>query len=88
LLAGKINGSTYDGECCCLSGTVVNGARINNGPQEADRVNCIMSVRDSGRPIERFFLGISIGDTPENNQAAKLVFEWIGEFERLIGAKS
>jgi hypothetical protein len=84
LVEGRIDGSTYDGECSCLSGTLHSGAIKNDGPQEKDRIKCIMDVRDSNRPIERFFLGINKGDTPENNQAAKIVLEWIDEFEKLI----
>ena len=84
IIDGKINGSTYEGECCCLSGTLVNGARATNGPQEALKINSICSVRDSSRPIERFFLGIKTGDTPETSQFSKLALEWIEEFEALI----
>ena len=29
---------------------------------------------------QRFFLGINQGDTPENNQFAKLAVEWIDEW--------
>jgi hypothetical protein len=84
LIDGKIDGSTYTGECACLSGTVFQGAQVNNGPQQKDREKLIMSCRDHSRPIERFFLAIRPGDTPENNHAAKLVMEWIEEFETLI----
>ena len=84
ILDGKIDGSTYKGECACLSGTTFKGAEVNNGPQQKEREDLIMKCRDSNRPIERFFLGIKPGDTPENNQPAKLVIEWIEEFEKLI----
>lgn len=80
---GKIDGSTYSGECTCLSGTVEKAAIQNNGLQQKEREKLILSCRDSGRPAERFFLGIRPGYTPENNQAAKLVMEWIEEFEGL-----
>ena len=84
IIEGKIDGSTYDGECACLSGTLVNGAKFHNGPQEPVIIKSIMSCRDSGRPIERFFLGIKKGDTPETNQVSKIVLGWLEEFESYL----
>ena len=84
IIDGRIDGSTYDGECACLSGTLINGAKITNGKQEKEVIKKIMDCRDSSRPIERFFLGIKIGDTPENSQVSKLALQWIEEFEILI----
>ena len=86
IIDGKIDSSTYEGngECYCLSGTLYTGAVKQDGPQEAERVDIIKSCRKAERPAERFFLGIKPGNTPENNQASKLVLEWILEFERLI----
>jgi uncharacterized protein YjbI with pentapeptide repeats len=77
ILAGKIDGSTYEGECACLCGTLEksNSEKI----QQA-----IYGLRNSYRPIERFFMGIKPGDTPENNQFAKIAMEWIEEFEGYI----
>jgi len=86
IIEGKINGSTYDGECACLSGTLINGATISNGPDETLKKKLILSCRDSSRPIERFFLGIKVGDTPDNSQFSKLALEWLEEFESLINA--
>jgi uncharacterized protein YjbI with pentapeptide repeats len=87
VIEGNINGSTYEGECACLSGTLFNAATENNGKQEAERKGMILSVRDANRPIERFFLGIKKGDTPENNQFSKIVLEWIIQFEFFISSK-
>lgn len=84
IIDGKIDGSTYDGECACLSGTLFNGATKNNGPQEPIVKAKIMSCRNAARPIERFFLGIRNGDKPETNQFSKLALEWLEEFEQLI----
>jgi hypothetical protein len=84
IIDGKIDGSTYKGECACLSGTLYNGASSNNGPKEKQFKDQILNCRDANRPIERFFLGITKGDTPENNQFSKLALEWIEEFERII----
>jgi uncharacterized protein YjbI with pentapeptide repeats len=84
IVNGNIDGSTYDGKCACLSGTLANAAKHNNGKEEGKRIKSIMDCRDSSRPIERFFSGIKKGDTPENNQVSKLVLEWIEEFETLL----
>lgn len=84
IIEGKIDGSTYDGECACLSGTLENAAKKNNGPLESKIVNQILGCRDSGRPIERFFLGIRPGDTPYTNQFSRLALEWLDEFSGLI----
>jgi len=80
LINGEIDGSTYDGDCCCLSGTLCKNS--NN-----EKLDLILSQRDSLRPIERFFLGIKIGDNPENSQFSKLALDWINEFENLINVK-
>lgn len=74
ILAGQINGSTYEGECACLCGTIEKSGRFNGA----------CDMRDYSRPIERFFLGIKKGDTPENNQFSKLAYEWIQEFKGFI----
>ena len=87
IIEGKIDGSTYHGECACLSGTLVNGAKKSNGKQEQNVVDSIIKCRSASRPIERFFLGIKIGDTPENSQFSKLALEWVEEFESLIGVQ-
>jgi uncharacterized protein YjbI with pentapeptide repeats len=85
VIEGNINGSTYDGECSCLSGTLHRGAIVQDGPQEEVRKGIILQARDSYRPAEMFFLGIKQGDTPDNSQFSKLVLDWITEFETLIG---
>ncbi len=85
IISGKIDGTTYEGDCACLSGTLYNGATLNNGLMENEIKESILSCRDAGRPIECFFLSIKPGDTPENSQFSKLAFEWLEEFETLIG---
>lgn len=84
IIDGKIDGSTYEGACACLSGTLYNGAKITDGPQEEKVIKTIMDCRNSNRPIERFFLAINEEDTPETSQFSKLALEWIEEFELLI----
>ncbi len=77
LIEGKIDGSTYIGNCCCLQGTMANIKNINYEE--------LPTKPDSSRPIERFFLGLRKGDTPENNQVSAIVKEWIEEFAKEHG---
>src|SRR5690606_17304135 len=72
LLDGKIDGSTYHGECACLVGTFANIKRISTDQ--------LVVKPDSSRPIERFFLSIRKGDTPDNNQVSAVVRDWLVEF--------
>ncbi|KDC48059.1 pentapeptide repeat-containing protein [Bordetella bronchiseptica] len=73
LKAGRVDGSTYRGECACLVGTLANAREVSYGSIESLEPN-------SSRPIERFFLSISRGDTPETNQFSKLALEWAEEW--------
>jgi uncharacterized protein YjbI with pentapeptide repeats len=77
LVEGKIDGSTYEGECACLCGTLEK----SNSSEIRQRIH---GLRNPSRPIERFFSLIRPNDTPENNEAAKIVIKWIEEFEQLI----
>ena len=73
LIAGTINGSTYEGECACLVGTIANVAKC--------KYTALPHLTpDSNRPSERFFLAINKGDTPETNQVSKLAVEWIDQW--------
>lgn len=71
--AGQINGSVYTGECACLVGTIANQLRT-----DYRRIPGIFA--DGSRPIECFFMAIKSGDTPETNQVAAIVAEWITEW--------
>jgi hypothetical protein len=73
LFSGKVNGSTYEGECACLVGTIAHVRGCNY--EHIDGLK-----PDSTRPIERFFLAIRPGYTPENHQVAKVVAGWIDEW--------
>jgi len=84
ILAGKINGSAYDGECACLNGTLSNGAKKLKGKIGEEIRKSVMGCRDANRPIERLFMNIKPGHTPKNNKYSKLVFGWLEEFEHLI----
>jgi hypothetical protein len=76
LRAGEINGSTYEGDCCCLVGTiaVVKGCNYNKIPGIEP---------NSSRPAERFFLSIRKGHTPGNSKKCKEIEGWILEWIEL-----
>jgi hypothetical protein len=73
LKEGRVDGSTYEGECACLVGTIAN-------IQETRYNNLKFVSPNSLRPVERFFMGIVRGDTPETNQVSKLAVEWCEEW--------
>ena len=70
---GRVDGSTYQGECACLVGTIANIRHVYHSDIDGLRPN-------ARRPAERFFLGISTGDKPENNQLSALAVEWCEEW--------
>lgn len=69
---GKIDGSTYTGDCACFVGTLANvkGIHYTN-----------LTVRPhADSPTEKFFIAIRKGDTPETNKVSAIVADWITEF--------
>ncbi len=75
LEAGKVDGSTYDGECACLVGTMEHAA------QNSSRLDVLAQIpRDASRPAEVFFQRIRPGDTPSNSPDAALASVWVREF--------
>jgi len=70
---GKINGSTYQGECACFVGTIANIKHC-----EYTDLNGLKA--DSSSPTEVFFTTIKEGDTPENNGASKIAAGWVETF--------
>jgi uncharacterized protein YjbI with pentapeptide repeats len=73
LIDGKVDGSTYSGECACLVGTIANarGCGVDEIPG---------LVPNSARPIEAFFTAIRPGDTPDKSEVAKLALAWTEEW--------
>ena len=69
LEGGKVDGSTYEGACACLVGTIANIRGCN--------YHDLGIKPDGSRPAEQFFMQIKAGDTPETNPAAKMAFDWI-----------
>src|SRR3990167_4985107 len=77
LIEGKVDGSSYQGKCACLVGTIANAKKCD--------FKAIKGLApDADRPAERFFLAIKEGNTPKNNQVAKTVVFWIDEFVALL----
>jgi uncharacterized protein YjbI with pentapeptide repeats len=72
LIEGRVDGSTYQGECACLVGTIANVRHANYKE--------IGIKPDATRAAERWFMGIKKGDTPEANQISKITVEWLDEF--------
>ena len=72
MMRGRIDGSAYEGECACFVGTLANVAGCFYR-------NLAGIEPDSSSPIERLFLGISKGDTPETNPISKMVVKWLDE---------
>jgi hypothetical protein len=70
LVEGRVDGSTYTGDCACLVGTIANvrGVAVATLP------------RDSSRPAERWFLAIGRGATPETNPVSAITLGWIDEW--------
>jgi len=80
LISGRVNGSTYEGECACLVGTIANVRGV--------QYNVLGSglVPNPSRQIEQWFFGIRKYDTPENNQKSALAVQWLDEFSGLLDA--
>jgi hypothetical protein len=71
--AGKVDGSTYTGECACLVGTIAKVRGV-----AYDDLGVLRP--DSTRPAERWFAKIRAGDTPVTNPsaafAAAVIAQW------------
>ena len=70
---GRIDGSSYEGTCACLVGTIANA-------RQCGYRDIVTLPPNSARPAERFFLGIHTGDTPATNQFSKLAEEWTADW--------
>jgi len=83
LKEGRVDGSTYTGECACLVGTLAHA-------RHTDERGIPGLSPNSSRPAERFFMGIHKGATPETNQLSALALqwceEWYGRMQAAFGA--
>jgi hypothetical protein len=50
----------------------------------ANESTAVALAPDCNRPIERLFLVIKTGDTPETNQVSRLAVEWLDEWTASI----
>ena len=80
IIAGKINGSSYTGDCACLAGTIAKHRGLDNisSGDEIKENGCVF-VADSSSPRERWFMMIAPGQNPENHQPAKVALDWVNE---------
>ena len=80
LVADKINGNLYEGECCCLVGTIakLRGISVQTQCWFYPLERAIRA--DPERPAEQFFASIREDETPETNGYAKLALSWIDEW--------
>jgi hypothetical protein len=78
---GKVNGSTYEGECACLVGTIANAKSVPYATLDHNASN----------PAEKWFAMIKTGDKPGDDSgggfASKMALEWAEEFCVLNGIK-
>ena len=70
LMDGRVDGSTYEGDCACLVGTLANVRHC-----KYDQIQGL--APNSSRPAEVFFAAIRKGDVPVKSQHATLALEWI-----------
>ncbi len=73
MVGGKINGSTYQGDCACLVGTIANVRGCSYQSIEGLKP-------DSYRPIEKWFTMFSPGHTPKNHGGMKVTLGWLDEW--------
>jgi hypothetical protein len=73
LVEGRVDGSTYEGTCACLVGTIANARHCF--------YRAISDLApNANRPAERWFLAIREGHTPETNPVSAITLGWIDEF--------
>jgi hypothetical protein len=91
LVDGKVNGSTYSGECSCLVGTIATARGCPFDPEKtlpAELSGGVSPITlDSSRPAEMWFLAIREGNKPgddtEGGFRAGLAVDWIDEWTEL-----
>lgn len=80
IVEGRIDGSTYTGECACLAGTLAHARHFDlNGVKEIPTDCRLLFVLKSSSPRELWFANIRRGDTPKTNQCAKIALDWVEE---------
>ena len=72
IVAGKIDGSSYSGDCSCLAGTIAKASGI----QDYKGTDIGDFRASASSPREIWFASIRTGDTPETNPASAIALEW------------
>ncbi len=77
LYRGLMDGRQYGSieSCGCFLGSAAKKARLSVD----DFCKKLGIKKNADSPAEKWFMGVSVGDTPENNYAAKKGVEWIEE---------
>lgn len=73
LASGRVDGSTYEGDCACLVGTIANlrgESYLQLGTLKPN----------SRRPAEQWFMGIRRGDVPETNEFSRHAITWVDQW--------
>jgi hypothetical protein len=70
LRAGAVDGSSYQGQCACLVGTIAKA-------QHCDYQHVPDLTPNARRPAEQWFVQIRPGDTPETSEACKQAAIWV-----------
>ena len=73
LRAGKVDGSTYSGDCACLVGTIAKTRGCST-----DQLGALEP--DANRLAETWFTQIKPGNTPENHEPTRLAAEWVSQW--------
>ena len=79
LIEGKVSGTTYEGECCCLVGSLNNVAQNGTVDHYCER-HIPFYMKGLHNPCETWFYQIRTGDTPENSIFSRKVVELIDRF--------
>ena len=83
LVTGRVDGSTYSGECCCLVGTLAKA-------RGCDEYGIPGLLPNASRAAEKWFMGIRKGDTPESSKVSAITLAWVDEWlanvRQLVGA--
>jgi len=78
LIDGKVDGSCYTGECACFVGTLANVKAVS--PEKLCEIAGF--EMDSSSPVEKWFMAIRKGDTPENNPVSAVTVGWLKEWAK------
>jgi uncharacterized protein YjbI with pentapeptide repeats len=73
LAEGRVNGSTYQGACACLVGTIAN-------VRGCDYRELGILQPNSNRLAELWFISINKGNTPDDNPFSRLALEWVDQW--------